>query len=401
MRLGKEFSNSLRTVGLATLGQGLNFLAMMMPVFGHQAGQIAVLLFPLSLAAISFRLGTVGFQVRYLTVSNGEKDMSIAVSFILLLATSILLVALAAGAHVVFPQAGDILFFASLLCFTHGIYYMGVTVLIEEKKDTAYGRGRFFYGVLNLISTSIVVFVFPFREGLILATMLVTLSAGCWMLTAADATVFGAVRSSRARISRAIGPYIRDSRVVVGSLLVSEAGFQVQGLVTPLMGPLQELWAVVARLSGGFGTVGHQVLAPLFEMRVAEEMRNRRLKSAHRWAVTGQSLSLAFALIASIVQSLVVYFFLGRNGYSFNELVLTAVYTFALLSNSACSKIPYLLKHDQWMMRWALLRLALTAPLFLLSGANLLLAITVLQLGVSALLILLTVLSPSASKNDR
>lgn len=56
----------LKNMGVATIGQGFNFLAMLLPVFGKEASQLAYLMFPLSLSLVLFKLGSLSFHVRTL-----------------------------------------------------------------------------------------------------------------------------------------------------------------------------------------------------------------------------------------------------------------------------------------------------------------------------------------------
>lgn len=383
----------VRNMGVATIGQGLNFVAMLFPVIGKEAGQLAYLMFPLSLAAVLFKLGSLSFHVRYLTLKKEQRRLGTAVSLAGLLIFSILTSLLGLICCAWNSYWGQLLMWAGLLTLSHGLYYMAVAVLITEEREALYGKVRFGYGVLNAVLTAAVVWLIPFQAGLIVVAFLITFATGAWMMVKCDNSLVGPfLRELRNILGLGGRRYIRESWRTTSAVLVSDIGFQIQGFLTPLMGVYQEMWAIVVRLSGGFGTLGQQIVAPVFEIKMAAGMRDREFATAESWARKAQLVGLALALVVVPVQiGAVMFAGSGEVDNIWQPLALISIYTLGLLASSVSMKSPYILGHERGMLWWSILRVILILPMVFLHQLTLLAFMSVAQLLLGALLVPMSV----------
>lgn len=68
-----RYRSGLLSVFWSLAGQGLNFLAMLLPVLLKSGEQLAYLLLPLSAAAVLRIVFTAAFHVRYLTIDAEDR----------------------------------------------------------------------------------------------------------------------------------------------------------------------------------------------------------------------------------------------------------------------------------------------------------------------------------------
>lgn len=392
-----KLNQALQSVGSATIGQGLNFIAMLLPVFLQRGDQLAYLLVPLSIAIVAHKVGFLCFHVKYLAVSRDEEAIATATSFLGLVATTAIVFACSAALLPWSSYWAVVGFSAGLLVFSHGLYFMAVTILIAENKLAEYGTGRLLYGVVNIILTSLVVCLLPSRGGLVLAALALTLLVGLWMLSKADNKILGFVASHYRRAVGAEGrAFARSCVPLVGSTFVAEMGFQINGFFTPLMGQLQELWAIVVRVTGGFATVGSQVLAPVFETKVSEALRASNLSDAHMWVKRSQMAGLVFAAATGLFQCGILYYFYGSE-FGWVILASGGIYAAAFLSSTVPGKMPFLMQRDKIIFVWSVIRVAFHIPLFALAEGRLLVALAAVQFLFAVWLIFITLMPPKSS----
>ncbi|WP_301925202.1 hypothetical protein [Corynebacterium glaucum] len=397
---GLKDLQSLRSVSSATIGQGLNFLAMLLPVFAQRGDQLAYLLVPLSLATVLHKVGFLCFNVRYLGIRREQEGIATATSFWGLVGATVVMMALAGVIALWSSRWAIVALAASFLIISHGLYFMAVTILIAENKLGAYGTGRLIYGVLNIGLTAAAVYLVPSRAGLIYVAFVLTSVIGVWMLSRADNKVHGFVTSHS---RQAFGPegiaYVKESSPVVGSTVVAEMGFQINGFFTPLMGHLQEMWAIVVRIAGGFATVGSQVLAPVFESKVSFALRNSQLDEAFVWVKRSQLAGIGFALATGLFQTLLIYVLYGGE-YSWLIIVSGSLYSAAFLSSTVPGKMPFLMGRNKTILVWSLLRVGCHIPLFAMRDEKLFIAVCAVQLIFAIWLIGITYLPPKRSQVD-
>ena len=152
-------------MGPALIGQGLNFLAMLLPIIGQQTAQLAYLMLPLALATVLARTSILGYHSRYLTVAESTRSTATAVSW-----SSLLTVAASCGIVALLlqlpdsPTAGTVSALAgwtALLVITNGTYLMAVAVVTQEQRMDVYSTARLVFGVVNVAATVVVVWSCP------------------------------------------------------------------------------------------------------------------------------------------------------------------------------------------------------------------------------------------------
>ncbi|MDK8891660.1 hypothetical protein QQA05_09675 [Corynebacterium macclintockiae] len=384
------------------VGQGLNFAAMLLPVVLKSGDQLAFLMLPLSAAAILRELVSAAFHVRYLTVPTEERRIAVGVASFGLTSFSVLTVATAGGVAFFSSVVGLVIFSIAILTYSIGFYFVAVTILIAEKNIKDYGRGRLIFGIVNFGSTFAAIWAFDFVFGLVVANALTNFMLAVWMIAKSSVGLQDVFfRSWSYGVSAQGLRYLASSRSVVVSTLIANLGVQIQGLLTPLMGDYKELWAIVVRLSGGFGTLGQQILAPTFEMHATESVRNGSEEHSQSWARRAQAGGVVFGLIVATLLAIALVFLYPELIAEETWLVwVCAAYCWLLLSSSLTLKIPYILGHDRSMLIWTLLRLGLTIPLFLFHGSALLIVLVAVQAVVSIYLVFITLKTPMLKLNN-
>lgn len=364
-------------MGGALFGQGLNFLAMLLPIIGGETGQLAYLMLPLALATVLARTSILAFHSRYLTVPDGRTRTATSVSATTLLLTTLvcLLVGVAAA------PLRDVALWTALLTVTNGLYLMAVAVATREQRMDVYSTARLAFGVTNIAVTALVVFVVPFHAGLILAAA----------VNAAVGTVLILARTRNRIIPPVLGDaprlldhdhrlYLADSTRPAGGVLLAETGFQFQAFITPFLGPYQELWAVVVRLTGGFGTLAQQIIAPPCEAKMAECIRTRDTVGTRSWCRKVLLIGVALGVGGAVVQTGAVLFSLSGDDAVASWSVLTVgVYCLFWIPSAMCGKVPLMKGLARPYLMWSVSRLVLLLPLLFLRDGALFLAVVVVM----------------------
>lgn len=369
-------------MGPALIGQGLNFLAMLLPIIGQQTGQLAYLMLPLALATVLSRTSILGFHSRYLTVARELQRTATSVSLGPLVAVSaacgvVAAVLLGAGADGAAAVAG----WTALLVISNGIYFMSVAVVTQEQRMDVYSTARLVYGVVNVAVTVVVVFVVPFQAGLVFAAVVnPVVGALLILLRTRNRLLPVFVRELPVLFDRGHRSYLRTSSSATGATLLSECGFQIQGFLTPFLGQYQEIWAVVVRLTGGFGSLAQQVIAPSLEAKIAAAIRGDDAARTRRWCRICALGGVVLGVFCAVVQSGALVFSL-RDDAALTPLALaaTAVFCVASLSTNLSVKIPLMKGLDRAFLAWSVGRLIPLVILLATSGAVLLGGIVTVQ----------------------
>lgn len=386
------------SLGAATVGQVLNLLAMVLPILVGETAQVAFLIYPLAISVVAYRVGYIGFHVRYLAVERHRRGVCIAASFVALLVTTAVIALIGAALLPFSVSSCEVAVYAALLTLSQGVYHVGITLLIGAGEQKTFGRARLVFGVVNVALTAVAVFITPFDQALAIATIVLNAVIGTGVIAVAKTNFAAALKNNLSAAFSAEGRrYLNDSKEAVGGLLLTELGGQAQGLVTPLMGPLAEFWAVLVRLCGGFGTVGMQVVAPFFEMKVAADLESSRTQSAFGWVRKSQFVSLVFAVMVAAGQTVLLVLVFSEGQVSVTAMLLGALFTAFSMGSIISVKMPYLMGHDRWMVYWSVARLAFIASALYFQGLHLLIAMVVVQ-GIFAVLNVLIVLRPPQQK---
>ena len=311
-------------MGGALFGQGLNFLAMLLPIVGGETGQLAYLMLPLALATVLSRTSILGFHSRYLTVPGERVRTATAVSAASMSVTTLL--CLLVGAAV--APVRDIALWTGLLVVSNGLYLMAVAVATREQRMDVYSTARLAFGVTNIIFTALVVFVIPFEAGLIVAAAVNPLVGTVLILTRTENRILPAMLSDLTRmLDRDHRFYLAGSGRPTGGVLLAEVGFQFQGFITPFLGPYQEIWAVVVRLTGGFGTLVQQIIAPPCEAKLAGCIRADDSEGTRVWFRKIILIGAGLGVGSAVVQTAAILLFLpDDDAVTIGSLIAVSVF---------------------------------------------------------------------------
>lgn len=372
-------------MGGALFGQGLNFLAMLLPIVGGETGQLAYLMLPLALATVLSRTSILGFHSRYLTVPGERVRTATAVSAASLSVTTLLCVL--AGAVV--APVRDVALWTGLLVVTNGLYLMSVAVATREQRMDVYSTARLAFGVTNIIITTLVVFIVPFEAGLIVAAAVNPLVGTVLILARTENRIVPSTVSDLPRmLDREHRFYLAGSGRATGGVLLAEVGFQFQGFITPFLGPYQEIWAVVVRLTGGFGTLVQQIIAPPCEAKLAGCIRADDREGTRVWFKKIILIGAGLGIGSAVVQTAAILLFLpDDDAVTIGSLIAVSVLCLFWLPAAMSGKIPLMKGLTRPYLAWSGTRLALLLPLLLLRGVYLFVAVIAVMSVTSVIII--------------
>ena len=283
-----------------------------------------------------------------------------------------------------------------LLVITNGLYFMSVAVVTQEQRMSVYSTARLVYGIVNVSLTVVIVWVVPFQAGLVLVAAINPLVGALLILTRTRNSLLPELwRDLRVLFDPDHRRYLAGSRQATGATFLSECGFQIQGFLTPFLGPYQEIWAVVVRLTGGFGSLAQQVIAPSFEARIAAAIREEDRDATARWCRICAFGGIALGVACAVVQTGALLFSLPDDD-ALTPLVVavTAVFCVASLSTNLSVKIPLMKGLDRAFLAWSVGRLIPLVALLATADGVLLGGIVTVQT-LAAVVFLVIVLRPS------
>ncbi|MDU7503731.1 MAG: hypothetical protein E7K68_05295, partial [Corynebacterium kroppenstedtii] len=286
--------------GPALIGQALNFVAMVIPVVAKQPGMVAYMLFPVSLGMIVSRTMTLSYHSVYLRLPDERLSFSTAASGFMALVGTAALAVVGVALIWIHPAWSARVLWAMLATVAITVYNMYVAITIREDRMDVYSRVRFLYGVVNIVATCVVVFAIPVREGLIYVAALNYVVGAMLLARATSQRVGTAIKqewsslvSFPAVFASPLRSYIREHKEATTGTFFGDIGFQIQGMVTPVLGSYANAWAIVVRLYGGFLTLAQQVVSPSFEAPASKAIRNDDLD--------GYRVQLRIATIVAVI----------------------------------------------------------------------------------------------------
>lgn len=225
-----------------------------------------------------------------------------------------------------------------------------------------YSRVRFLYGVVNIVATCVVVFAIPVREGLIYVAALNYVVGAMLLARATSQRVGTAIKqewsslvSFPAVFASPLRSYIREHKEATTGTFFGDIGFQIQGMVTPVLGSYANAWAIVVRLYGGFLTLAQQVVSPSFEAPASKAIRNDDLD--------GYRVQLRIATIVAVIlgvgTALIQYAAIVWNdrayiGAEYLPLfVALSLYATTGMVSAMLSKYPVIVGKQRGYMVWS------------------------------------------------
>ncbi|WP_297008660.1 hypothetical protein [uncultured Corynebacterium sp.] len=386
-----------RSYGLSGIAQAMNFVAMLIPVLGRQMDQLTYLVVPLALSGLLCRAVTFAYPGRYLAVPESLVRTASSTAFAgLATGTAVLLVVAAALSGPSDYWAG-VVAWGALLTFTHGMYFAAVAVVTRERRIDVYARARVVYGVINVTGTLIVVFLVPFRAGLVVVAGTITIIGATVMLAGTTDRIIPAfVRDVTRLFDSGHRRYLAQSLRATGAQLLTDLAFQIQAFATPFLGAYQEMWAVALRLTGGFSGLAQQVVAPGFEMKISDAVRRGDPGTVRSWTLRGLWSGVVLAFFSAVVVVAAVVFAADGPDVTVRTLLCLGVFTLGSLVTSLVAKVPYITGRDSLCLVWSVIRpTILGVSLLTLSDGPLLTAIAVAQLVSAAAFVPLVLLPPA------
>ncbi|MGP5248682.1 hypothetical protein ACTXLS_03920 [Corynebacterium variabile] len=358
-----------------------------MPIIGGETSQLAYLMVPLALGTILSRSSILAFHARYLTLPDERQRIAASTSAAVLVLTTIVTLGIAGMIHIFSPStsAAGIVAWAGYITFTNGIYFMSVAVVTQEQRMDVYSRARLWFGILNISITVTVVFITPFRYGLIFCAGITAIFGTIIILSRTQNKIIFHLWSDISTIfDKDHRSYIRQATGATTGTFLSELGIQFQGLLTPLFGQYQEIWASIVRVTGGFGNLAQQVIAPGFDAQISKSIRSGNAARTRRMCAKALLAGLILSVLctAALIFSL-VFSFRGQGSLTLETVAISAVYCIATLSVSLCNKIPLMKGMNRSYTFIFSIKLTALVALLLTSGIVTFVSVTVIQIIIS------------------
>lgn len=364
-----HFKRTLSGMSLAIIGQAFNFLAMLLPVFAGRADMIAFLIFPLAVAYILARFSSLAFHVQYLTQrTDSEKSICFKASTLSLVFISGLILAVAVIAWVLLNEMALQMLSIGLLTFSQGLYFIYSTILIRENALTEFAAMRFFFGVVNCLTTVAACYGYRSLFALVAATAFTNFSSAVFVI---------GIGSKKGHLPKFRGKtvgYVTRAFPAMMGVLLADVSSQIQSLLVPFMGPYKEFWAAMQRLGGGLGTVAQQILAPPLEARLSRIVTSGLDDQLGRSFVKKSiAMGICFSGFGTFSVLVCVYLAAGFAG-NIPLLVIMGIVVsiFVMVTGAVTVRMPYILGRAKYMQMWGLLRTVSFAVLLLLPSDYLL-----------------------------
>ena len=348
--------------GPALIGQALNFVAMVVPVVAKQPGMVAYMLFPVSLGMIVSRTMTLSYHSVYLRLPDDRLSFSTAASGFMAMVGTVVLGIVGVALMWLHPAWSARVLWAMLATVAITVYNMYVAITIREDRMDVYSRVRFLYGVVNIVATCVVVFLVPVREGLIYVAALNYVVGAVLLARATNQQVGATIKREWSSLvafpsvfASPLRSYIREHKEATTGTFFGDIGFQIQGMVTPVLGSYANAWAIVVRLYGGFLTLAQQVVSPSFEAPASKAIRNND--------PNGYRVQLRIATVVAVVlgvgTALVQYAAIVWNdraylGADYLPLfVALSLYATTGMVSAMLSKYPVIVGKQRGYMVWS------------------------------------------------
>ncbi|RBY74830.1 hypothetical protein DQ239_18755 [Blastococcus sp. TF02-09] len=358
----------LAFVRLALAGQVLTFAAMVVPILLRRSDQVLILVFASAITVLLTNAAMLAYPFLYPVVRGPRMARVATVWSLVALVVVSAAVVLATPLEPVLDLPSGTFLAAAVLTGTLGLYDMAVTRVVRADDTTGIGLARLYYGVAVLVLT-LITSLGPFGPlALTFGTSLAYAVAAAGLAVRRQhwgPRLPRASRSTRRRLRRAY--LARSVRPAVASLAGGWTVF-LPGLAIPGLGAAAEPWAIVSRICGGFATVLYTIVAPPFEARLSQAVRERRpaeFAAARRRALL---LSTAVAVLAVVAGLALAAYSTERDAVAGWFLPLagaTLLFWGPLLAGATINRLPNFLGRDRSRLYWDAGRAVLVTGAFL------------------------------------
>lgn len=365
----------LRRGWLGLLGQGLSFLAMLMPIAFAEFQQLSTLLVASAGAQVLSYTFTLGFPSVFPRIREAHRMRS-AILASGGCASAVCLLLLAAGAGLALagrpgPAAISLAWGGMTAC--QALYLMTAGAAVRYGNYPVIATGRLVYGAAMAAGTLIACLWSPTRFGLVLAASLAYVVAATFVCFA-NRVDLAATLTQRERDTTGSGvrAYLRDTREASVSAAFTGLASQLNLLIIPGIGVYHDAWTGLMRLAGGVTTVSMQLIAPALDIQVSQGVRDHRPRDVLR-GVKGQLYAGLGLGVLTIVVALPLLSVVGALDALHGQQVVTVsvagtLYVVAMISVSAMFNTLLLLGEDRSRLLWAVGKSALLAAVIVGGG---------------------------------
>lgn len=278
-------------------------MSVFLPVFWGLTDVIAFILQPLAIAMVVVNSATLMVAVRLPVERDDDSAGEIVGSGLLCLVAAsvfIALVGLGVGTGFGNSELVRIGLGAAMMTVAQGLYVVYVAHRTRSGDYAAIMRARLVYGVAIFTLTLLACILH--LDGLL---FIVGNAFAFVVAVVLGLNRRGGGRASRAALRRALTlrglvRQIVASRTLSLSYILGGFASQAGALSIGFVGALQDAWALMLRISGGFSTIGLQLLGPAVDIRLARAIRDRAGRS-HLAAVMWRGAVFGILLAASVL----------------------------------------------------------------------------------------------------
>lgn len=373
------------------LAQVMTFAGMVIPIWIGRLDALSLLVFSSAISLIAYHCLSFSFTSLYARTENGSDSVvAIAASHWLIAIAVLLMISASAVLWMLDRHAVSqvVLCVCAMLTAT-ACYNLAAARLIRSSDTSGFNRLRIAYGLTSCLSAIAFSLWWAGREALVAANVVALFGAAVLALNPTDLRTLARVSVPRAR--DVIAYNRRHSVAALGSL-VSGVAFHAGSLALGGLGALAGTWSIVARVSGGFATVGQQVAGPPLEMKFAAALREDRPDVAFSL----QSKGLASGFVLGLMSFAVTVAFLatapaddlGGPGL-YHMIPAAAVYTIAVGCTSVVTRNLMMIGRQKTFLFIAMGKIAvLSVALASLNGIGLIYAIAAIELVAQSIYIL-------------
>lgn len=372
-------------IGPALIGQGLNFVAMLLPILLGRIDEVAFLVAAGAIAGVASFTFTWSYASVYPGIAD-ERGASIATvaSAGLLMLACVAMLALSVASGLIGETERRFIAWGAVLILPQGFNLMINGLFVRNRNYPDIARLRLVSGVSNFtLIVAACMLPIDYPPLLVVATALSLGMTALWGLWRNWAEVRRQIFRDAVRL-REIGEHLRAYASAAMAALLGGAAFHMAGIVVPRLGEAANGWAVAIRFAGGFSTVSQQVLGPLFETDFAHHLRGGDRPLAARNQRRAMALGLAYAAGGAAVVCAVIWYVGAGAGLAQRDwlfmLAGAALFSFSILGTSLITRNLVIAGGQQWFFLWAAVKVSIGAVLLVATkGIVLLVGLAVVE----------------------
>lgn len=353
---------------------------MILPAFFGLFNELSFLVVVGSFSGLASYMGTWSLPNVFPAIAD-ESEADTALTCAFLVTAVIFLFALVCLLGIPLPEKiHEITLWSALLTPTQSVYLIMTSVAVRDQDYDTISLARLLLGTTSFAATLTVCLLASFQASLVLAAITSFLVAAIAMALRKRLQWLPAVlRGVRS------GPYewyshLRKYWSINAASLAVVAAFHITNISIIGLKQFSNAWAVLARISGGFGTTAQYIFAPMYEMSFARGIRDNDTSAAKHSQSRGLQAGMALGLIASLTAIVTAFTTGAMESLSEEDSLALAIASFvyinATLVTAIVAKNVTLAGGKKHYLIWATLKASIGVTiLILLSGTSLLIAL--------------------------